>query len=341
MDYEVQAGDSLWRIAAMRLGDASKWRGIARNNCITSYNRLVIGQRLHLPGPIVVSSANVPPPTASFGFEHAPPLAPARAFFFVLADEVNPLRQKVTRKVMVNPALGQKLSASLGRSIPVAANPEHFGLHPSGPGSPVSIGRHAMGMKPSPFSSASTSPLGASRISGSRFWIDVEKAQRAGATFHDMEEIIADLDRIARKTHKPTDLLRIERIKSLVRADAEILIKGSVPPTAVKGASAMALTRGLQGVQIVGFVMTAIDISHATQRSIREQSVKPIAAETVRQLGGWAAAWAGVKLGLAGGALLGIETGPGAIATGAMGGVIGGVSGYFGFDWIADHVSPN
>jgi hypothetical protein len=242
---------------------------------------------------------------------------------------------------MVSSALSQKLSMQLGQPIPVVANPERFGFHPTEPTSPVTMGRHAMGLKPSPFSSASKSALGPSRFSGSRFWIDVEQARQAGATFHDTEEILADLDRIARKTAKAADLARIDRIKGLVRADAEVLIRGSVPAAAIKGASAMALTRGLQGVQIIGFAMTAIDVTHATQRSIREGSMKPIAAETVRQVGGWAAAWAGVKLGAAGGALLGIETGPGAILTGAVGGLIGGVAGYYGFDWVADHISAN
>jgi hypothetical protein len=348
MDYAVRAGDSLWRIAATHFGDPAKWREIAHDNHLHHHVRLLVGQRLHLRDSLVTRPKNAAPPAhvssppaVTVSFEHSTPLVPARGFFFVLADEVNPLRQKVVRKVMVSPAVSQKLSLQLARPIPVMPNPEQLGLHPTGPGSSVSIGRHAMGMKPSSFSSASNSMLGPSRIGGSRFWIDVEKAQRAGATFHDTEEILADLDRIARKTAKAADLARIERIKGLVRADAEVLIKGSVPAAAVKGVPAMALTRGLQGVQIVGFAMTAIDVTRATQRSIREGSVKPIAAETVRQVGGWAAAWAGVKLGAAGGALLGVETGPGAIATGAVGGLIGGVAGYYGFDWIADHISPN
>jgi hypothetical protein len=348
MDYEVRAGDSLWRIAAIHFGDPAKWRELANDNHLHHHVRLLVGQHLHLRDSLVTRPRNAAPPVeapsptaATDSFEHSTPLVPARGFFFVLADEVNPLRQKVVRKVMVSPSLSQKLSERLTRPIPFLANPERFGLHPTGPSSPVSIGRHAMGMKPSPFSSASSSMLGPSRISGDRFWIDVEKAQHAGATFHDADEILADLDRIARKTAKAADLARVERIKALVRADAEVLIRGSVPAAAIKGAPAMTLTRGLQGVQIVGFAMTAIDVTYATQRSIREGSVKPLAAETVRQVGGWAAAWAGVKLGAAGGALLGVETGPGAILTGAAGGLIGGVAGYYGFDWIADHISAN
>jgi hypothetical protein len=103
----------------------------------------------------------------------------------------------------------------------------------------------------------------------------------------------------------------------------------------------MALTRGLQGVQVVGFVMTAVDLGSAANQWVKAGSVKPIAAETIRQAGGWAAAWAGVKVGGAAGAALGIETGPGAVLTGAAGALVGGVAGYCGFDWVADHIWEN
>jgi hypothetical protein len=120
-----------------------------------------------------------------------------------------------------------------------------------------------------------------------------------------------------------------------------VLIHGSVPAAAIKGAGAMALTRGLQGVQLVGFLITAVDVTHAAQRSIAQHSAKPIGAEGIRQVGSWGMAWAGMKLGTATGVLFGIETGPGAGLSAAFGGLAGGVSGYLGFDWIADHVSPN
>jgi hypothetical protein len=34
-------------------------------------------------------------------------------------------------------------------------------------------------------------------------------------------------------------------------------------------------------------------------------------------------------------------TGPGAVVTAGIGAVVGGTAGYFGFDWIADHVDEN
>jgi hypothetical protein len=351
MQHVVQPGDSLWLIAGVRFGDPGKWPVIAQDNNLRRPSRLLVGQTLHLRDSLLTKRADERlsppmsqpsfPPPVFVDFERAPSVVPARGFFFVLADEVNPLRQKVVRKVMINPTMAAAVTKRLGRPVPTMPNPEQFGLHPTGPGSSVSIGRHALGMKPSAYSSASSGALGAPRMAGSRFWVDVEKAERAGATFHDTEEILADLDRIARKTTKATDLSRIEKIKGLVRADAEVLVRGAVPASAIKGATAMALTRGLQGVQVVGLVMTAVDVSHAIDKSAAQQSIKPIAAETIRQAGGWAVAWAGAKLGAAGGAALGIETGPGAILTGAIGGLVGGFAGYWGFDWIADHIDAN
>lgn len=38
---------------------------------------------------------------------------------------------------------------------------------------------------------------------------------------------------------------------------------------------------------------------------------------------------------------MGIETGPGAILTGAVGAVIFGAAGDFGADWIADYIGEN
>ena len=41
------------------------------------------------------------------------------------------------------------------------------------------------------------------------------------------------------------------------------------------------------------------------------------------------------------GVAVGVETGPGAIITGAVGALVGGFAGYFGADWIADFISEN
>ena len=79
--------------------------------------------------------------------------------------------------------------------------------------------------------------------------------------------------------------------------------------------------------------MSVYDLGKAGQESYQKKSIVPIAKETVRQSGGWAGAWAGAEIGGAGGALVGIESGPGAIITGAVGAVIFGTAGFFGADW--------
>jgi hypothetical protein len=88
-------------------------------------------------------------------------------------------------------------------------------------------------------------------------------------------------------------------------------------------------------------VLTAYDIEQAGERSVKQNSIRPLAAETVRQAGGWGGAWAGAELGAGVGAALGIETGPGAIVTGLVGGMIGGVAGFMGANWIAGFIDVN
>jgi hypothetical protein len=92
---------------------------------------------------------------------------------------------------------------------------------------------------------------------------------------------------------------------------------------------------------VVGVVMTAVDMGFAIDKSVQQQSFRPVAGETIRQVGGWGGAIAGAKLGAMAGAAVGIETGPGAIVTGAVGAIIFGAIGYFSADWLADQISEN
>ena len=89
---------------------------------------------------------------------------------------------------------------------------------------------------------------------------------------------------------------------------------------------------------VVGVVVDTAQLGSAAYTSYEQQSIKPIAAQTVRTAGGWAAAWAGAKAGVALGGLAGVETGPGMVLTAIGGGVIGGFAGYLGADWIADWI---
>jgi hypothetical protein len=48
-----------------------------------------------------------------------------------------------------------------------------------------------------------------------------------------------------------------------------------------------------------------------------------------------------MKLGGVAGGCFGISTGPGVVLAAGIGSIAGGVLGYFGFDWIADHIYEN
>lgn len=92
---------------------------------------------------------------------------------------------------------------------------------------------------------------------------------------------------------------------------------------------------------VYGAITTAYDVSVAAEASVAEGSASPLVAESVRQVGGWGAGIAGFKVGFAGGAALGVETGPGLLVTGAVGGLVIGTAGYFGADWVADYIYEN
>lgn len=89
---------------------------------------------------------------------------------------------------------------------------------------------------------------------------------------------------------------------------------------------------------VVGVVVDTVQMGGAAVESYEQGSAKPLAAQTVRTVGGWTAAWAGAKAGVALGGLAGVETGPGLVLTAIGGGLIGGTAGYFGADWIADWI---
>jgi hypothetical protein len=89
---------------------------------------------------------------------------------------------------------------------------------------------------------------------------------------------------------------------------------------------------------VVGVVVDGIQLAGAVQTSVEQESVRPVAAQTLRTAGSWAMAWAGAKAGVMLGAAAGVETGPGVVLTAIGGGVVGGVAGYLGADWIADWI---
>lgn len=365
MDYTVKHGDSLWRIAERNLGDPHRWPEIARLNHIQSQDLIFVGQLIHLPStaasryrfPVVAAAQPL-----RNSAKNSPAIAqrpvntiPARGFFFVLADEINPLSRKLVRKVVV-PDHGDP--ALLARLL----NPERYGIAPRDPASPVSLGRHILGRTDSRFVSASENTLGSPRFGGRRYFIDAEKVERAGGKIHDGNAIAKDLDRISAKSKDPGFREYIEDIrKKALEVDREVAIEGEIPAAAVKSAGSMAITRSLQLVEGVGVVLTAYDLGHAATRSYATKSAAPVVAESVRQSSGWlgglggrvvaqagvraasrfAVAVADAEIGGEAGAAVGVETGPGAILTAAAGALIGGLVGFIAGDAAAKLISPD
>ena len=340
--YIVKRGDTLWEIAGTQVGDSTRWSEVARLNQLRPPYLIVTGQTLLLPAK--AQRSPVATPQRWPGLAAARPGAraaarpeeagagalPARAFLFVLADEVLP-SGKLVRKVLQNPMTIAEV---------MAANPEVYGLRPLKPASTVSIGEHALCNTNSRFTSASTLPHGAPNMNGRPVYIDIAKARAAGVTIHSSEEIIADLYRLAQGN--PQLKGRVDRLASVIRnVEQEVLLEGNVPRGAIKSGRAMAMTRGLRFVSVVGVAFTAHDVGNATVRSVEEKSVAPLAAEGLRQAGGWGMGWLGMKAGCAAGALVGIETGPGAILACGVGGLVFGTAGYLGADWLADLISEN
>lgn len=350
VEYIVRFGDTLPRIARDHYGDEALWPEIVRANLLEPPFRLVIGQGLFLPTGCgfetglhcfgIGADTSIGSSSGFFNAGNADvgadagggaALVLARGALFVLADEVLPSK-KVVRKVL--------MGAITDEAAYVAAHPEVFGLKPLAPNSRATIGEHALGNNVSRFISASSLPQGAPNISGRRVYIDVAKAEAAGVKVHSSEAIVADLARLARE--RPHLQPRVQKLTQVILSvEREVLLEGAVPKEAIKSATAMSITRSLRVVQIVGVAFSAYDISKASIKSVRTESAAPIVAESIRQTGGWAAAWLGAKTGGALGLALGIETGPGAILMGAGGALIFGTAGYFGFDWLADKIDAN
>ena len=91
----------------------------------------------------------------------------------------------------------------------------------------------------------------------------------------------------------------------------------------------------------VGLAADAWRMKKAIDRSLEAKTVRPAAAQATRSLTTWGATWAGAELLGIGGALAGLETGPGALVTGGVGAVVGGCLGMFASDWLAKKIEPS
>lgn len=342
--YVVRYGDTLWKIAQKVLGNPQQWLDIAKLNNLKDPNYLLIGQLLKMP-PMTLhrtekafhqEQQTINPASEPQKFNQKPATAIPGKGLFVIADEPNPFKPKLVRK----------------------DHPGNKGFQPKDMNSKVTIGRHVMGRNDSKFISASEHLLGAPRFKGTRYWIDVELLKKDGIKFYTREQIEADLKRIETKHQNNPKmgekrindnlktLDKVARARSDMAMDREILIEGNIKPEAIKTAPSMALTRGAQFFQGVGYIMTAYELGSAAQESYQEKSIKPISKEVIRQSSGWglgmagsfAGRWAAMEAGFLAGAAISIETGPGAIIGGIIGSIIGGFFGYKAGDWAAGYL---
>lgn len=272
-------------------------------------------------------------------------LMPARMFFFSVYETVGKdgfLVRKVYSSID-DPYLLQKNLPPLQRVIEVF--PEEFGITPKSINAGTSVAEHVMGNNMSKFTSTSLIyPSGSPRFMGKTVFIDVNQAIKNGSKVIDTKEILKALENY--KSQYPHKAKRINQIAGYVdKIDKEALLAGKVPAKAVFNERSLAVTKGMMQagrvVQVFGIGFTAYDLSKASKKSLETGSMKPISAEVVRQAGGWGSAVAGMKIGAATGAALGVETGPGALLTGLVGGIVFGAAGYYGADWVADFIDEN
>ena len=213
-------------------------------------------------------------------------------------------------------------------------------------GAPPTVAEHVMGNHSSSYvSSSSIFPDGSPRFDGRSVHIDIAKAKASGARLVSTQDILMSLTQY--KAKNPHLAKRIAKIAKYVEDfDKEVLIHGEkVPAKAIFNPTSHKVAKIASGagrvVHVLGIVLTAYDLEQASEKSFKAKSVKPISAEVIRQAGGWGGAIAGFKIGGVAGAAVGIETGPGAIITGLVGGIVFGTAGYFGAGWVADHIDKN
>lgn len=270
---------------------------------------------------------------------------PARAFLFTVIDEIGQ-EGFLVRKIYVSPDDPYLKNLNLSsEQINTEVNPEKYGIIPKDVNSSTTVAEHTMGNNKSNFTSTSSIfPDGSPRFDGRSIFIDIDKVKKSGATLVSTEEIIIALNEYKLNNKHLTK--RIDKFIGYISdIDKEVLVKGKIPASAIFNEESLSLTSNMikagRVVQVFGIAFTAYDLGIATDESIKIGNVKPISAEVIRQAGGWGGAVAGMKFGASTGALIGIETGPGAIITGAIGGVIGGAVGYFSADFLADYVYEN
>lgn len=149
MAETVRLGDSFFSLSERMLGDGSRWPEVAQANQLPNPGLLLVDQQVRPPGTVdrissfsvaTLSSGTDLRPAGSSGMSigsaqgkadprgTTPALVPAHSYVFVVADEINPLRGKVIRRVITSPKLAVEVARQIGRPVQVFPNPERFGF---------------------------------------------------------------------------------------------------------------------------------------------------------------------------------------------------------------------
>lgn len=356
--YVVKSGDILGRIAQNHNTTVEKL--LELNPSITNPNQIKIGQKIQLP-TTQKKKINVRKNQVKAMKENTPDTLPENdgtvcpmeqsnknginMFLYIFYKEVAK-EGTLTRLTTIN-----AVSFDYNKIDEITQNPKKYGIIPRGDLMEKSSeiikrpGLHALGNTNSIYTSASTFEAGAKGFNYThKFYIDIEVVKKQGGTIVSTSKIIEDLYLL--KGEQPHLSQRIDKLLTVIdKIEGETLIESSGYKTAVMTEFEYNLMKKMniagKGLSILAIGLTVMDIKNATMKSVKQKSYKPIAAETIRQAGGWGGAWAGAEIGGAGGAALGIETGPGAIVTGLIGGIVFGIAGYFGADWVADYIDEN
>ncbi|WP_423380517.1 glycine zipper family protein [Burkholderia sp. LMG 32019] len=288
-------------------------------------------------------------------------LMPAKAFFFVTVDEVGAdgFLVRRTYSSVNDPHMPKGLDPLQRFQI---VYPEMTGLTAPNPKGLAKAAEHvlqfdnAIKIETQFVSTSANYPHGADRFDGSGnppklVYLDIAKAKRAGAVLVTPAEIGASIDQYVKgmpsKVRRQAEHLK----KKALGVDAEFLVKPNpvVPAEGIFSQRGLKIALGVEKwarvVQVFGVFLTAYDLTYSAQESIKFKTIKPLEKSVLRQIAGWegsvAGRWAGAaigaRMGATTGAICGIELGPGAIITGAIGGIIGGALAYTGESYILDH----
>lgn len=376
-EYIVQHGDSLTSISAKVYGSPVHWPAIAERNALYPPYTIFSAQILKLPTnsraqPGVAAASQTPSARMA--------LARGFQYLFVVEQlpDVG-TGTKLIRKVALVPK--QFTGTTRQQWIEwKEGHPERFGIEPRNPQGSTSWLEHVQGqgLKDSPRVSASNKPYGAPTMKGRPVLIDVATIQRAGGKVLPPEVAVRGLR--AMVSQNPNANPNLERlIRAIGEWEGESGIEGKKtprdavstpglnhgayirkaeqlyeafkhdPPKLTQELAALErsygqaakVAKGLRVVGGVGMIFTAVDVTKASVKSIEQRSFKPIGAEVIRHGTSWGMAWAGAKAGFLMGGAFGIETGPGAILTGAVGALVGGYIGYRSGDAVGDLIDAN